>query len=262
MKKIFNKFKQFSRDIKLLIIGALIMSCIGVYATGSCIIAATAEDITYNNTTVQAAIDELYSMSQSYCPPGYECRFNLYRIMARDSVLDDTSSTYVTNSSGINLGQISSDTNGKGIYEMASTKNDTYPIYYYRGAVTNNNVKFAGFCWKAIRTTDTGGVKLIYNGEPDGSGNCTNTTGSNTQIGTSSFNTNQNSLAYIGYMYGTAYTSITKYSSELNTQYKFGKDVTYSNGTYAITNIHAGLQEQRAQVYIMYIILLILWHTI
>ena len=236
MKKIFNKFKQFSRDIKLLIIGALIMSCIGVYATGSCIIAATAEDITYNNTTVQAAIDELYSMSQSYCPPGYECRFNLYRIMARDSVLDDTSSTYVTNSSGINLGQISSDTNGKGIYEMASTKNDTYPIYYYRGAVTNNNVKFAGFCWKAIRTTDTGGVKLIYNGEPDGSGNCTNTTGSNTQIGTSSFNTNQNSLAYIGYMYGTAYTSITKYSSELNTQYKFGKDVTYSNGTYAITN--------------------------
>ena len=236
MKKIFNKFKQFSRDIKLLIIGALIMSCIGVYATGSCIIAATAEDITYNNTTVQAAIDELYSMSQSYCPPGYECRFNLYRIMARDSVLDDTSSTYVTNSSGINLGQISSDTNGKGIYEIASTKNDTYPIYYYRGAVTNNNVKFGGFCWKAIRTTDTGGVKLIYNGEPDGSGNCTNTTGSNTQIGTSSFNTNQNSLAYIGYMYGTAYTSITKYSSELNTQYKFGKDVTYSNGTYTLTN--------------------------
>ena len=29
------------------------------------------------------------------------------------------------------------------------------------------NVKFAGFCWQMFRTTDTGGVKLIYNGDPD-----------------------------------------------------------------------------------------------
>ena len=26
------------------------------------------------------------------------------------------------------------------------------------------NVKFAGFCWKIIATTNTGGVKIIYNG--------------------------------------------------------------------------------------------------
>ncbi len=29
------------------------------------------------------------------------------------------------------------------------------------------NVKLAGFCWQILRTTDTGGVKLIYNGDPD-----------------------------------------------------------------------------------------------
>ena len=29
-----------------------------------------------------------------------------------------------------------------------------------------NNVIFANFCWQIIRTTDTGGVKLLYNGEP------------------------------------------------------------------------------------------------
>ena len=45
--------------------------------------------------------------------------------------------------------------------------------YYYASNSTNantilnnkNNVIFADHCWQMIRTTDTGGVKLIYNGE-------------------------------------------------------------------------------------------------
>ena len=39
-------------------------------------------------------------------------------------------------------------------------------VYYFTGddAVTYGNVLFGGFCWQIIRTTDTGGVKLIYNG--------------------------------------------------------------------------------------------------
>ena len=159
----------------------------------------------------------------------------LYQIIASKSVLDDRASTYVTSSTGINFGAISSDTNGKGIYEIASTKNDTYPIYYYRGAVDNNNVKFGGFCWKIIRTTNTGGVKLIYNGSPDETGNCTSTTGTDTQIGTSRFNY-PSSPAYAGYMYGTRYTHSSKTSSNLNTSYVYGKDVTYSGGTYTLTN--------------------------
>ena len=40
------------------------------------------------------------------------------------------------------------------------------PVYYFNGAVEDNNVLFAGFCWKIVRTTDTGGVKMIYNGVP------------------------------------------------------------------------------------------------
>ena len=38
------------------------------------------------------------------------------------------------------------------------------PVYYFNGAVEDNNVLFAGFCWKIVRTTDTGGIKMIYNG--------------------------------------------------------------------------------------------------
>ena len=41
----------------------------------------------------------------------------------------------------------------------------TKPVYYFNGIVQNNNVLFGGFCWKIVRTTDTGGIKLIYNGE-------------------------------------------------------------------------------------------------
>ena len=74
---------------------------------------------------------------------------------------------------------------------------------YYRGDVENNNVKFANFCWKIVRTTETGGVKLIYNGEPNASGQCMNTTGSSTTIGWSEFNGSSSDNGRVGYMYGT-----------------------------------------------------------
>ena len=46
--------------------------------------------------------------------------------------------------------------------------NTTYgnSIYYYHGAAQNNNLLFGGFCWKIVRTTETGGVKIVYNGIP------------------------------------------------------------------------------------------------
>ena len=255
--KVFNRFKQLKKDIKLVIITVLIMSCVGVYATGTCIISASADDVTYNNTTVQAALDDLYNLTQTYCPPGYECRelkyvtdcsnnkvyttipnnlSGLTKIMADNAYLDNGKSEYVTSCRGVSFRNISSNTNGKGIYEIASTKNDEYPIYYYRGEVDNNNVKFGGFCWKAIRTTDSGGVKMIYNGVPDQDGNCTNTTGDSTRIGVSAFNSNFSSPADVGYMYGTRYPKSAKTSSDLQTPYVYGNDVTYSGGIYTLTD--------------------------
>ena len=79
-------------------------------------------------------------------------------------ILDNEQSEHVSASTGIDFGAVSSDTNGKGVYMRAGTENDAYPILYYRGAVEDNNVLFNNQCWKAVRTTDTGGVKLIYNG--------------------------------------------------------------------------------------------------
>ena len=40
------------------------------------------------------------------------------------------------------------------------------PIYYYRGSsdATNNYLITENICWRIIRTTETGGIKLLYNG--------------------------------------------------------------------------------------------------
>ena len=150
----------------------------------------------------------------------------LYKVMQDQAVMDNVASEFVSSSTGIWFSNISSNTNGKGVYERAGTENNEYPIYYYRGDVDNNHVKFAGFCWKAVRTTETGGVKLIYDGEPDENGYCNNT-GEESSIGDSAFNSSYSSPADVGYMYGTRYT----YSSRSVNWYNLvNKSRTYLSG--------------------------------
>ncbi len=50
--------------------------------------------------------------------------------------------------------------------DQLSTSASKQTVYYYTGeeASANSNVLFAGYCWQIIRTTDNGGVKLLYNG--------------------------------------------------------------------------------------------------
>ncbi len=114
---------------------------------------------------------------------------SLYEQIAKETQIDTS----------INFGAISSDTNGLGVYTLERTVNTANPVLYYRGAVENNNVIFGGFCWKIIRTTETGGIKMIYNGTPT-DGMC-NATGDATEIGKSAFNTENNDPKYVGYMY-------------------------------------------------------------
>ena len=92
-------------------------------------------------------------------------RLGLIEMMRSEAVMDNIASTYVTSSTGIDFSGEASDTNGKGLYIRSGTENDTYPIVYYRGDV-NNNVLFANHCWKAVRTTEDNGLKLLYNGVP------------------------------------------------------------------------------------------------
>ena len=102
----------------------------------------------------------------------------------------------------IDFTKSASETNTNGVYTRTTTINDKYPIYYYRGNVTNNNVIFNGFCWKIVRTTESGGVKMIYNGTPT-NGVCPEIGNGNTNIGVGQFNEAANDPKYVGYMYKT-----------------------------------------------------------
>ena len=103
---------------------------------------------------------------------------------------------------GIDYSKVNSETNGEGVYLLDETKNDTNPVYFFRGTHNlNNNLLYANLCWKIVRTTETGGVRVVYNGSPI-NGKCTNTTGDNTQTGANSFNNDAIKKQYVGYMYG------------------------------------------------------------
>ncbi len=93
-----------------------------------------------------------------------------------------------------------------GAYTLGSTASDEYPVYFYRGAVTNNNIVFGKYCWKIVRTTSTGGVKLIYNGEYTESNKCNNTGTASRLSSTSAFNSSNDKIYYVGYYYDTSNT--------------------------------------------------------
>ena len=78
------------------------------------------------------------------------------------------------------------------IYYADTSKGRTY---YFAGNPTDNWVQFAGFYWRIIRINEDGSIRLIYNGTGTG------TTGTSTQIQTSSFNNTANNNMYVGYMY-------------------------------------------------------------
>lgn len=65
-------------------------------------------------------------------------------------------------------------------YIKTTTEGDTTQA---NNLLNKINVKFAGFCWQLLRTTDTGGVKLIYNGEPDSNGYCKAQNTADTHLG-------------------------------------------------------------------------------
>lgn len=155
-----------------------------------------------------------------------------YNYMSERAVLDDRASEFVSNSAGINFTATATNTNGNGIYEFSSTKDSEYPIYYYRGRV-DNNVNFAGFCWKIIRTTDTGGVKMIYNGTPN-DGKCNITTGESTVVAKSSYNGYDSMPSAVGYMYEDK--GAAQKSSIGNAAYKYGNNVIWNGSYYTLTS--------------------------
>ena len=125
---------------------------------------------------------------------------DLYEMMKENAKPDNEASEFVSASEGIDFNLQSSDTNGKGIYIFSPTLDDENPIYYYRGDV-NNNVAYKGFCWQVIRTTETGGIKLLYRGKLKEDGSCP-TGGEDVWVGQAKFGDTTDPY-HAGYMYST-----------------------------------------------------------
>ena len=114
-----------------------------------------------------------------YTPPTQSIGTLAEKILADNTALADTN---------IDFSQISSDTNGKGLYYTNKNTEDNKTTYYFRGDVTNNYVKFADIIWRIVRINEDGSVKLVTQEHQR----------------SSEYNINHDDNAYVGYMYGKA----------------------------------------------------------
>ena len=79
----------------------------------------------------------------------------LYNVIAKEALTDGVAKLYT------------------GEHNDTYDESGTRKIFHFYGetdeqateVLSKNNVIFAGYCWQMIRTTDTGGTKLLYNGK-------------------------------------------------------------------------------------------------
>ena len=143
--------------------------------------------------------------------------------------------------------------------DQVSSSATKQTVYYFTGsdALENGNLLFAGYCWQIVRTTDNGGVRILYNGvavndkcETDrtatkgvnASGNgTTQSLSSTTTYGTGyTYDVDNSTFTLTGIMTGKAWSS--DYADLIGTYTCLGTDTTcstlisingYSNSTTA-----------------------------
>ncbi|MBR1718286.1 MAG: hypothetical protein IJ715_03345, partial [Bacilli bacterium] len=167
MRKIVKKRQLFNKKIVLNIILVLFMFL----------------SIGYSTLSTNLNINGNLNVKKYYEP-------TLYNVLAKEAETGGLARKYTGN------------------HHDSFTEEPSKKIYHWYAAnntqgaqiLDKNNVIFAGHCWQMIRTTDTGGVKMIYNGEAVDN-QCLSTRG--THVGYAS-RTSQNLAS--NYWYGTDYT--------------------------------------------------------
>ena len=184
-----------------------ITSSDGGYNTSSEVVVPSTESAIINNYKIEAGKTHNYTLTITFKETGINQNDNQGKefnaTLTINEVQEDTVSTALKDAILAAAGGTAAiETKGTPNFATTATTDegmymalDDYgKSYYYRGAVTNNNVLFGGFCWKIIRVNGNGTVRMIYNGTPTNN-QCTNTTGSATQIDASGFNSSYNKNA-------------------------------------------------------------------
>lgn len=139
--------------------------------------------------------------------------------LLRDKILADNGGTSSIEAKGKPSFR-STATNNAGMYSDTDDKGKTY---YYRGAVTNNYVLFAGFYWRIVRVNGDNSIKLIYQGTT------ANASGSASGIGTSNYNSVAGTAGSVTFYHSN--TGLSVISQALNSWY--GNNLTsYDNYIY------------------------------
>lgn len=202
------------------------------------------EDVEYSNATYHLkytaqSIQADRKAAWHYNP---NCESNiLYDTIACQTNGLDTNIDYTTAATASN-------NNGEGVNTFAAKSEEYYPVFYYRGMVENNYVIWGGKCWRAVRTTTRGGVKLIYGGEPT-SGQCISSDVNIQYDNKSSFPFNRlrtgngswepsyyTSPAFSGYMYGDIIydASVSVFSGNISAFY-IASDIERNGNNYTLS---------------------------
>ncbi len=184
-----------------------------------------------NNLSLPSNTKEIVKTEDSYCKDnGFTTLSDCMLVMNNHEATTDAAKTAIKAKGTPDFSQVA--TTDEGLY-MA--EDDEGESYYYRGAVKNNYVSFAGFIWRIIRRNGDGSVRMIY------SGKSTADTGDAVTIGNSQFNRKYWDPTYVGYKYNEDFSlhesnGTTGYDWFTNTtKYNFGTGYTFDQSTRKFT---------------------------
>ena len=175
--------------------------------------------------------DTLADVEDTYCKDnGFNTLSDCMLVMNNHETSVESAKTNITSKGTPDFSKTA--TTDEGLY---MSEDDEGASYYYRGAVKNNYVSFAGFIWRIIRRNGDGSVRLIY------SGKSTSDTGTSVTIGNLQYNSKYWDPAYVGYKYNEKFSlhennGTTGYNWFNNTQkYNFGTGYTFDESTKKFT---------------------------
>ena len=184
-----------------------------------------------DNLSLPVNAKEIVKTEDSYCHDnGFTTLSDCMLVIANHEATTDAAKTAIKAKGTPDFTKVA--TTDEGLY-MA--EDDEGESYYYRGAVKNNYVSFAGFIWRIIRRNGDGSIRLIY------SGKSTSDTGDAVTIGTSVFNDKYWDPTYVDYKYNEDFSlhennGTTGYNWFTNTQkYNFGTGYTFDQSTKKFT---------------------------
>ena len=202
-----------------------------INAKGKEIMIGSSMGLINSNLSLPANTKEIVKTEDSYCKDnGFTNLSDCMLVLNNHEATTDTAKTNIKVKGTPDFSQVA--TTDEGLY-MA--EDDEGESYYYRGAVKNNYVSFAGFIWRIIRRNGDGSVRMIY------SGKSTADTGDAVTIGNSQFNRKYWDPTYVGYKYNEDFSlhesnGTTGYDWFTNTtKYNFGTGYTFDQSTRKFT---------------------------